>query len=53
MTQKEGSNAKRVVKCDFHGCCHGNQRWPEKRCHHGHEKIGLAHAEQKAHMSWA
>ena len=35
-----------MVEGDFHACCHGNQRWPEKRCHHGHhKKIGLAHAD--------
>ena len=42
VTPKEGSNAKRAVKGDFHASCHGNQRWPEKMCHHGHQqKISL------------
>ena len=33
---QQGPNTKRVVECNFHACCHGNQRWPEKGCHHGH-----------------
>ena len=50
--QKQQSNTKRLVKGNFHACCHGNQRWPEKGCHHGHhQKIGFAHGDLLYHKT--
>ena len=50
--KRKEPNAKRAVKGDFHVCGLGNQRWPEKRCHHGHcQKIGLAHADLLYHKT--
>ena len=46
---KEGPNAKRAVKGDFHACCHGNERKPEKTCHHGHhQKVWLGMCRAKS-----
>ena len=51
--QEEGFNAKRAVKGNFHACCHGTQRQPEERCHHGHcqKTFGLAHADLLYHKT--